>query len=177
MARRKLGILLCVVVAAILSIGAANYVLLQRSLLAVRDADPRNEGIHVFVHYKYFINPNVLVYDIREVAGKASPMDVTRVLLQFADGQKEKPFKTVELAHRGEVKFLMQGDYFQTLGKEYGVQNPMYTLRTMPENLYQPDGKQAFGTWTGGMLGVLGRQMEDFTEWHRTWYINDLAHK
>jgi hypothetical protein len=51
----------------------------------------------------------------------------------------------------------------------------MYTLRTLPENLNRPDGEQAFGTWTGGMLGVLGHQMEDFAEWHSAWYIRDLA--
>ncbi len=163
------------VIAVTLIIAGANYFQLQRPMGLVCDEDPRNEGIKVFVHYRYFVDPTVVVYDLRAVSEKSSPMDVTRVLLQFAVRQKEKSVTAVELAYKGQEKFRIQGEYFKTLGNEYGTQNPMYTIRTLPENLYKPDGKQAFGNWTGGMLGVLGRQMQDFTEWHRAWYINDLA--
>lgn len=61
------------------------------------------------------------------------------------------------------------------MGVEYGTQNPVYTMRTFPENLYRPDGTAAFGTWTGGLFGVLGKQMEDFIEFHKQWYVNELA--
>jgi len=177
MTKRKVGMTAGAMAAVVFTVAATNYFQLQQPMSSVREADPRNDGIRVSVHYEYYVNPNVLVYDLREVSSKASPMDVTRVFLQFAERQKEKSFSAVQLAHQGEVKFLVQGDFFQKLGKEYGAQNPMYTLRTLPENLFKPDGKQAFGTWTGGMLGVLQRQMEDFTEWHRAWYIKDMASK
>ena len=58
---------------------------------------------------------------------------------------------------------------------EYGIQNPVYTLRSLPQNVYNLDGTQAFSTWTGGLIGVVGKQMEDLSEFHKQWYINDLA--
>ena len=61
------------------------------------------------------------------------------------------------------------------LGQEYEKQNPVYTMRTFPENVYGVDGTQAFGSWTGGLLGVLGKQMGDFSELHKQWYIADLT--
>lgn len=175
MVKRTFSILLGTVCMAALVTAAANYTNLQHAMSQVQQADPRNEGIRVFVHYKYFVNPSVLIYDLRDVSGKSSPMDVTRVLLQYAEQQKERSFTVVELAHRGNEKFLLQGDYFQKLGQEYGTQNSAYTIRTLPENLYKSDGSHAFGTWSGGILGVLGRQMEDFTTWHRAWYINEFT--
>ena len=48
-------------------------------------------------------------------------------------------------------------------------------MRTLPENVFKMDGTAAFGTWTGGWLGVVGKQMEDFSEFHKQWYISDLA--
>jgi hypothetical protein len=175
MVNRTFSILLGTTCTVALVIAGANYFNLQHAMSQVQQADPRNEGIRVFVHYKYFVNPSVLVYDLRDVPGKSSPMDVTRVLLQYAEQQKERSFAAVELSHRGDVKFLLQGEYFQKLGQEYGTQKTAYTIRTLPENLYKSDGSNAFGTWTGGILGVLGRQMEDFTTWHRAWYINELT--
>jgi len=155
------------------AVAGANYFFLQRPLSAVTD-DQRNAGIHVFAHYEYFLNPNVLVYDLRTVSKESSPMDVTRVLAQYAEKIKARSFNSVTLSHQGKAKFKMQGTYFQTLGAEYGTQNPAYTLRTLPQNIYKLDGTPAFETWTGGMLGVLGRQMDDFVAWHRAWYIEDL---
>ncbi|MGX4640871.1 hypothetical protein [Massilia sp. SYSU DXS3249] len=174
MAKRIVGILAGTIFTAVLVIGAPNYINLQYAMSQVQKADSRNEGIQVFVHYEYFVNPNVLIYDLRDVSGTSSPMDVTRVLLQYAEQQKARSFKAVQLSHRGHEKFMLEGGYFQELGREYGKQNPAYTLRTLPENLYKSDGSRAFGSWTGGMLGVLGRQMEDFMTWHRSWYIDEL---
>lgn len=159
----------------LLLIAGVNYVSLQRTMAQVEAGDSRNKGIEVFTHYKYFVNPNVLVYDLRNVAATSSPIDVTRVLLQFAERQKDTQFANVELTFKGEDKFVMKGEYFHKLGQEYGAQNAAYTLRTLPQNLYKPDGSQAFGEWTGGWIGVLTRQMEDFGSWHRAWYIDDLA--
>jgi hypothetical protein len=159
----------------LLLIGGVNYFALQHSMSQVGNQDSRNKGIEVFAHYKYFVNPTVLVYDLRNVSETSSPMDVTRVLLQFAERQKDSRFANVELKFKGEHKFVVKGGYFRKLGQEYSVQNAAYTLRTLPQNLYKPDGSQAFGEWTGGILGVLTRQLEDFGNWHRAWYIDDLT--
>lgn len=162
-------------VAVLSLVASVNYLHLQRVVAQVEDGDSRNNGVEVFAHYKYFVNPNVLVYDLRDVAGTSSPVDVTRVLLQFAERQKDRQFANVELTFKGDDKFVMEGDYFRKLGQEYSTQNPAYTLRTLPQHLFRPDGSRAFGEWSGGFLGVLTRQMEDFSSWHRAWYIDDLA--
>jgi hypothetical protein len=44
-------------------------------------------------------------------------------------------------------------------------------MRTFPKHVYKPDGKNAFGSWTGGLLGALGKEMDDFSEFHKQWYI------
>lgn len=78
------------------------------------------------------------------------------------------------LQSKGKTKFQLKGDYFRQLGIEYGQQNPVYTMRTFTEHLYTSEGDKAFGTWTGGLLGVLKEQMEDFEEFHKKWYVEDM---
>lgn len=152
-----------------------NYLLIHRSLSLSLAADTRNEGVVAFAHYDHFVVPSTMVFDLRGMSAKNSPADIFRVLLQFAETQKERDYQTVKLTFRGETKFLLKGSYFKELGVEYEAQNPVYTMRTLSENLYRPDGSAAFGKWSGGLLGVLGKQMEDFTEFHKQWYINDLT--
>lgn len=154
---------------------AANFVFVHRGLVQAKASDSRNDGITVYAHYEYFTIPNSIVFDLRRVEGENSMADVTRLLLQFAQTQKDHRYRQVTLAYRGESKFKLEGEYFQTLGEEFGEQNPVYTIRTLPENLYMPDGERAFGTWTGGLLGVLGKQMEDHQEFHRRWYLQAMA--
>ncbi len=47
-------------------------------------------------------------------------------------------------------------------------------MRTFPENLLRPDGSHAYPTWTGGLIGVAGKQVEDFNDFHRQWWLNDF---
>lgn len=154
---------------------ATNYFQLQRPLSLALSKDPRNDGIYASAHYEYYIIPSTIIFNLKSVSPERSPADVTRILLQFAESQKSKDFSLVKLSHAGKDKFVLKGEYFKTLGQELEDQNPIYTIRTIPENLYKPDGTAAFGTWTGGLLGVVGKQMEDFAEFHRQWYISDLA--
>ena len=170
---KNFKIVVGLLLAGVIGIASGNFFLLQRNAQLILDSDPRNEGISIFAHYGYFVVPSVLVIDLRKVSGINSPADVTRVLLQFSQTQKANSYSQVKLAHRGTSKFILKGDYFKTLGVEFGQQNPVYTMRTLPENVYKMDGTAAFGTWTGGMLGVLGKQMEEFGEFHRQWYISD----
>jgi hypothetical protein len=149
-----------------LSVYGWNYLTLQRKMADVMEKDPRNKGVEVSVHYKTYVNPSVLVYDLRGISGTNSRLDVTRVLLQFAEQVKDRKFERVELAFRGNTRFLLDGDYFQELGRKYSFQNPVYTTNHMPENLRLPDGTKAFGSWTGGLLGVSLKQIEDFNEFH-----------
>jgi hypothetical protein len=100
--------------------------------------------------------------------------DVFRVFLQFAQAERSREFKSVELAFRGHPRFRIDGKYFKQLGEEFGTENPVYTMRTFPENLSRPDGSRAYPTWTGGWIGVAGKQMQDFNDFHRQWWMQDL---
>jgi hypothetical protein len=151
-----------------------NYNSAYRPVSESLSSDARNEGVEVLVHYKWFINPRVLVFDLRRVSKQNSPADVTRTLLQASGALKSTKFDYALLSYRGNAKFMLQGDFFQNLGVEYGVQNPIYTLRTLPQNVYNLDGTPAFGTWTGGWLGVTNKQMEDLNEFYRKWFLSDL---
>lgn len=152
-----------------------NFFTLQKPMSGVLDDDPRNKGIEVLAHYGMLVNPNELVFDLRGISGENSAADVSRVLLQYADALKERQFESVILSYKGERKFLLKGKFFHTLGAEYETQNPVYTMRTFPEKVYELDGTSAFGTWTGGLLGVVGKQMEDFNEFHKRWYLSAVV--
>ncbi|MFC1601437.1 hypothetical protein ACFL34_03725 [Candidatus Sumerlaeota bacterium] len=161
-------------VAVFLAIYLANYVTLQRPLSNVINSDPRNEGIILSAHYGYYVYPSELVIDVKDVRADRSASDMFRVLVQYAKELETRSFEWVKLASKGKTKFLLKGRYFNILGEEYGTQNPVYTIRTFPENVYSPDGLRAFDSWTGGVIGVMGKQMEDFIEFHKQWYIEDM---
>lgn len=157
------------------SILGTNYFSVGSALSDAIKSDSRNSGIEASAHYENYISPSALVFDLKRVSETNSPTDVFRVFLQFSSRMKNKTFERVMLAYQGKVKFQIKGKYFKTLGEEFGDQNPVYTIRTFPENLYRPDGTPAFGTWTGGIIGVLGQQMDDFNKFHQEWYIKDMA--
>lgn len=161
----------------IISIGAAygfNYLALQHPMNEVLESDPRNKGLEVSVHYQSYLNPSVLIYDLRRLSGTNSKVDVFRSFLQFAEKVNGKSFEKVELAFRGETKFVLDGEYFKELGRDYGTQNPVWTMNHFPEKLKLPDGTRAYETWTGGWLGVVGKQIEDFNDFHDKWYMREV---
>lgn len=167
------GWLSAFVCALALMIGGWNYASAQRPVSERLAKDPRNITISLWAYHQHGVSPGTLVIDLRKLSGESSQIDVMRALLQSAEAHKESKFERVVLAYHGSSKFFMEGEYFQTLGKEYETQNPAYTLRTFPENVKKMDGTAAYGTLSGGMLGVLARQMEDLTEFSKAWYLDD----
>ena len=96
-----------------------------------------------------------------------------RVLWQYAEKMKDRDFDQVQLVYLGKVKFLLKGADFGRFGQEYSYENPVYAIRTFPEKLLNQDGTHSFSTRTGGILEVIGKQMEDFTEFHDRWYASE----
>jgi hypothetical protein len=152
----------------------ANYFRLGMYADQAVSADSRNSGIEISLHYANYVDPNDIVLDIRSVSATNSKMDVTRVLLQVAAKLSSRHFAQVYLASKGSAKFKLSGDYFQEIGEEYPYQNAIFTIRTMPENVLELDGTHAYGTWTGGILGVVMQQMKDFGDFEDRWFANDL---
>jgi len=151
-----------------------NHFTLNQPVSKTISSDGRNSGIQLNLHYKNYVSLNVLVFNLKDISEDKAAADVFRVLLQAASALKENEFETVELAFRGKSKFKLKGKYFQELGIEYETQNPVYTMRTFPENVLNLDGESAYGEWTGGLLGVLNKQMEDFNDFNKKWYLEDL---
>ena len=141
---------------------------------SVLNEDSRNAGVDTWIHYEYFINPGTLVIDLRDVDLDKSTTDVFRVLFKIAEKFEGRNFNKVYLSSKGTKKFYIQGAYFEELGTSYSYQNPIYLLRTFPENTFLLDGTKAYSTWTGGALGVMNKQMEDLNELAQDWFMEDL---
>ena len=167
--------LLVALLAVVGGVYALNYFVLGKPMHEIITGDSRNASIELSTHYDNYINPISLVINVQAIGDSSTPADVFRILLQYASQLKDTHFERVLLQAKGTDKFTLKGEYFQTLGNEYGTQNPVYTMRTFPEHVYKLDGSPAFETWSGGMLGVLGKQMEDFATFNQQWYINDLT--
>lgn len=166
-----IGVMLTLVAAMLLF----NYFSAHSPVQRAISEDSRNEKVRVWSYHRFGVMPGDLVFDLRSFDDSAAPLDVIRTLLHAASGLKERKFDRVVLAYQGTPKLFLRGDYFQTLGQEYGQQNPVYTLRTLPENVYRLDGTPAYGTWTGGILGVLGKQMEDLGKLSQDWFLKDAV--
>lgn len=154
----------------------ANYAFVGSKAATAIERDPRNAdaGISVSAHYAYYIDPNSVVLDVRGFR-KASCLDMMRVLFSFAGEMRSHRYSRLILEYRGTAKFMLSGSYFQNLGDEFTLgQNPIYLVRTLPENTSRIDGTPAFGQWTGGWLGVLGKQMEDVNSFCKEWMNMDV---
>ena len=177
MASRKLvGVAVVgVIVLAFFGMSAFNYFSVEQPLHHVLTDDSRNLVVTASAHFDGWISRDALIFDLTDVSGSAKEIDVFRIFLQYAQAMKGRHFARVILAHRGTKKFILDGDYFQQLGKEYEGQNPMYTIRTFPTHLTAMDGSKPFTEYVGGVLGVLEKEMEQFTEFNEQWYVRDMA--
>ncbi|MBM4026324.1 MAG: hypothetical protein FJ280_13120 [Planctomycetes bacterium] len=156
---------------ALLFIWVLNYQLVGHPVQTKLSADPRNQGYSLSAHFRYYVDPSVLVLDLRAVES-AAPVDLFRALFQSAEALHEsgRRFDRVVLARAGSPVFLMEGEAFSTIGAEFSAgQNPAYLIRTLPEKLFRPSGQPAFDRWEGGWLGVLGEQMEDANQAAHQW--------
>ncbi len=174
--RTLIGIAVVVVLALVFcGILAFNYFSVEQPLHHVLSRDSRNQVVTASAYYDELVDWNTLVFDIKDLSGSAKEIDVLRTFLEYAQAMKGGHFAKVILACRGKKKFTLDGNYFQQLGQGYEHQNPMYTIRTFPTHLTAMDGSKPFTEYVGGVLGVLGKEMEQFTEFNDQWYIRDMA--
>jgi hypothetical protein len=130
-------------------------------------------GAETVVYRRDLLGGNDIVFDVQSVSGDMSMVIMTRRLLKTAEALKDLDVGRVYLAYKGREKFYFDGAYFKQIGAERQWQNPVYTIRTMPENVHNLDGSSAFQSWSGGLIGVLGQQMNDVDEFHRRWWTDD----
>lgn len=125
----------------------------------IRDMNSGNTEIEMSVKKKSIFSSSIVI-DVDKMDGSA--LDFLACVLQTANKLKDKEFEKVEFAKSGDSRFYISGDYFKEIGNEYGSQNDLYTLSTFAEHVYNMDGSKAFSTWEGGILGVMGQQLNDF---------------
>ena len=183
---KKPKLLLAVLLGLILLAGCAvasvwiyNETTLQKPLQQVLVSDPRNHMVRARAHFDGWIDTHSVVFDLNDVAGETSQMDVFRVLLQYAKEQRDHRYQRIILAAYGQKKFVVPGDYFQKLGQEYDTQNPVYTVRTFSHHVSTMDGANPFPEPDGGILWVVKQEMEQFTDFNKRWYLDDflMRHK
>ncbi len=95
-------------------------------------------------------------------------MDVFRIFWQYSNELKTKSFDKIILSSKGQPKFYIRSSHFNQIGREYDMQNPIYIVRTFPENVYNINETKVFDSWIGGLLGVIARQMSDFNDFAKT---------
>jgi hypothetical protein len=150
-----------------------DYSEVAEPVASALEKDPRNSGYELSGHYSGHFDSSTLVLDLRR-ADHAAPLDLLRGVFATAEAMKRehRRFEKIILARAGEPVFEIDGTDFSLLGDEVAAgENPVYLVRTFPEKLKRPNGTHAFGTWTGGLLGVASRQIEEVNtaagEWAR----------
>ena len=132
--------------------------------------DDRNSTVTLLARFGYCLDPTTLTLDLWNI-DDASTADLTRVLFQIAASRTGWPqVRHVTFSRRGRPVFILPGEDFSEIGRLFKAgENPVYLMRTLPERLYLPSGERAFGSWEGGVLGVLTKQMGDLNDFGQAW--------
>jgi hypothetical protein len=161
--KRKLVFVGTPLIAAIIGY-SANAVLLQQPVNDVLRENAAFRGMEVSAHYQYYVVPGVVVYDLRTIGIRQTPIDVHTAFLKFAKKVRENRYKRVELSYRGTTKFSIDGASFHKIGDEYAKRNFDYVLYTVPR-LFHREG--------GAALKPAGSDRDALVQFHRQWYGDD----
>lgn len=132
-----------------------------------------SENSHTVVTYRrWLVSPSQIVVDVWHADSNGSMADMDRLLFKSAEALKQRQYDGVVLAYHGVGRLILDGSHFRTIGQEFAYQNPVYTMRTLTEHVANMDGSPAFGTWTGGWLGVLSHQVDDHNKLHEQWWVS-----
>lgn len=136
--------------------------------------DSRNAPISIHAYHRWGVNPNEIVLDLWNVDRSAAMVDVTRTLVDSAYALRDRNYNRVWLAYRGGERLLLEGAAFKALGELRETGLSMADLMSVTEYVYRPDGTQAYGSWTGGFLGVMLKQTEAHNQMHHDWYLDSM---
>jgi hypothetical protein len=144
---------------------SANLFLLQEPMNDVLKNNAAFNGMHVSAHYQYWVVPGVVVYDLRELSFRQTPIDVHTAFLEFAKKLRARRYSRIELSYRGTTKFSIDGSGFHQIGEEYAKRNFEYVLYRVPrlfqavKPAHDPDGKSS--------------DRDALVKFHREWYGRD----
>ncbi len=145
---------------------SANALLLQQPADDVLRENAAFKGMDVSAHYEYYMVPGVVVYDLRTIGVRQTPIDVHTAFLEFAKKLRDKRYKRVELSYRGTTKFSIDGASFHKIGDEYAKQNFNYALYTVPRLFHREGPSPAAVTQATSDRDAL-------LQFHRQWYGDD----
>jgi hypothetical protein len=106
-----------------------------------------------------------VVYDLRELSFRQTPIDVHTAFLEFAKKLRERRYQRIELSYRGTAKFEIDGSSFRRLGEEYAKRNFDYVLYKFPRLFHSSK--------PGRALNMHGSDRDALLQFHREWYGND----
>ena len=145
----------------------ANFLFLQQPMNQVLQGHTTFDGIEVSAHYRYWVLPGQVVYNLQSVDARRA-IDVHTVLLEYAKRLKDRRFKSVELQFRGERRFSIDGSTFQRVGREYDQRNFAYVLFDFPRLFRGTDSPEDSGSISDS---------EALLEFHDQWYARELRDK
>ncbi|HMC20262.1 MAG TPA: hypothetical protein VKL19_00285 [Thermoanaerobaculia bacterium] len=148
---------------------SANVFLLQEPMNQVLRENAAFRGMEVSAHYEYWIVPGVVVYDLRELSFRQTPIDVHTAFLEFAKKLRERRYHRIQLSYRGTTKFEIDGSAFRRLGEEYAKRNFDYVLYKFPR-LFRPSKP-------GGDVPANASDRDALLKFHRQWYGEDQLTK
>jgi hypothetical protein len=126
-------------------------------------------GATIIAYRTLLVSPDAVSINLVHVSGETRPVDIFRALLRAASSLKGRHFNKVVLMHGLKRMFVLDGTAFQEMGEAYSGGGSIQLITSLPSKLKNPDGTDAFGTWTGGWLGVLGSQLEDSNRFAVGW--------
>ena len=139
---------------------SANLFLLQEPMNDILTKNSSLRGMKVSTHYEYWVVPGVVVYDLRSLDVRQTPIDVHTALLEFAKKLRTKRYSRVDLDFRGVTKFSIDGKAFQVIGEQYAKHNFDFVLYKMPR-LVHPH------------VDSPNSDRDALLEFHRHWYGDD----
>lgn len=145
---------------------SANLLLLQEPVNDILRENAAFRGMEVSAHYQYWVIPGVVVYDLKSLSFRQTPIDVHTAFLEFAKKLKEKRYSRVDLSFQGQTKFTIDGDAFARLGEEYANRNFDFVLYRFARLFEPADGSAPIPTTESERDALL--------EFHRRWYGHDL---
>jgi hypothetical protein len=159
--------LAAVVVAGVLAVAGYLYLrgLPLRQALEACDSYPR---LNAKVYYTDSLSLDSVTFDFIE-ARSARKIDLAHLMLEFAHKVDGKGPNKLVLARQGKPLYYLNWTDVHELADEYTYGNPIWSFNHLPERLHRMDGSKPYGTWTGGVLGVLKGQSEDLLSFLEAW--------
>ncbi|HXG58662.1 MAG TPA: hypothetical protein VNL91_06540 [Thermoanaerobaculia bacterium] len=144
---------------------SANLLFLQEPMNDILERNEAFRGMKVSTHYRYWVIPGVVVYDLRTLSLKQTPLDVHTAFLEFAKSLRDERFARVELSYQGVTRFSIDGEAFRKLGDEYARRNFDYVLYRLPRLLRAAEGTTA--------PSATAPDRDALLHFHRQWYGSD----